>query len=397
MTSIHISRPTMLLGSFLVAIGFTACIPVPASVGEGLDEAGDDAETDDAVETEDAPAAGGLQPVWSELHEPGTRVGEMIGMPDGGLVTVNWTFSDHPIAVHMTRYDPDGTIAWTRPVDGKILALLPLPDGRILAGGETNGNLRASISILDGDGTSVANYVHPVPGPDPANSRVADIVVDDDDIFYLVSKAGIEPGVPGDELYRIGYDLAEPELLYDGFEMSPNDLGLLPSGEILTVERMPPDYETERMRTFSPSGELLTVQQLPTDPIAGSRFADDEPLVMLSWIEGAVTLQGIDGTADIDLTLPSDSFGSGPMLTFDGDVAMAVSGDGAESIDWFQYSAAGDLIRSGEFEPFQGDQHSPSDIVIAADGSLYIGGTEADSTMDVPYNVRGFVLKLPPA
>lgn len=110
---------------------------------------------------------GSLSPGFGELSGLNTYAFALAAQPDGKLlVGGDFATADWQSRTRIARYNSDGTLDATFGLNGgpngRVLNLLPLPDGRIFVGGafnSVNGASRARMAILSSTGAVDANFI----------------------------------------------------------------------------------------------------------------------------------------------------------------------------------------------------------------------------------------------
>jgi len=358
-----------------------ACTPFPKNVGDEDLEAGDDPTGGD----DDDP-----EPLWSHVLSADSAIVRMVGMPDDGVATI--TLDLEAGQDRVTRYSPEGDVLWEVEVGSTWLdSITSLPDGRVIVGGARGRGPHATLWQLSPAGAIETTYSHPQPGDAESNGSVSELVVTGTGMAYVVQNRGVGAGAPISELWWANLAL-EPQWSWEGLE-DLDDLAVLPSGEILTLEDHSYEDGTNLLRTFTPAGAPVDEQVVPR-----GRFADDQPLVKFDDLDDLNTrLVGVGGTSAIDMVVP-------------GFPVAATHGHGVAVLSLFdfpstgmklvQLDAAGAELRTLTRLPLQEEVAAGMDVVIASDGSVYISGYETtprtDEDPDQNNPLYGFILKLPP-
>jgi hypothetical protein len=360
------------------------CIPQAKDVGDDVLDTGDPTDTD----TGEALDPTALE--WSYVLPAETAIPRITGMADGGVAAIELRYE--PYGQWVTRYAPDGAVLWQVDLGSQWLhSIATLPDGRLVLGGTVEqGGLRATLWRLSSAGVVEAMHVHPLPGDSASNASVSDIAVSSTGLAYLVNNSGIDVGTPAGELWWDDFELA-PQWSWTGFPGHVAAVAVMPAGEIHTLEQHSSEDGTDLMRAFTAAGAPAGEQVVPR-----SRFADDQPLVRIEDMDdGGVRLLGEGGTSTLDMLLPTHPLLTHPRIVTHGHGVAIVDVIDHDELTLLQLDADGLEIRSLVRPALAMNTVSPSDVVIAPDGSVYVSGYELDRTDPSPI-MHGFILKLPP-
>lgn len=345
------------------------CDPPPKSIG------------DDILGTPDPHA-----PEWSHVLPAETFVFGIAATPDGGVAAIEHRYE--PYEQRVVRYGADGGVLWQADVGSFWLnSIAVLPEGHVVVGGGTSGanegSVHATLWRLSPAGTVDATYVHPSVDPEGAHA-IEHLAVSGTGVAYVVS---------GGEVGRVDLDLV-PQWSWTGFAGSVESLGVLPSGEVVTLEQHSWQEGTALLRTFTPAGLLANEEVVPR-----GRFAADEPLLRTEELDdGSLRLSAVGGTSTIDLTLAGDPPAAARRVAHGhGMVAVVGPEDAGTVMTVLQLDENGAELRALSRPPLAKDTVVPLDVAIAPDGSIYVSGHEnvLVSETDPPIG-HGFLLKLPP-
>lgn len=382
MVQSHCTHP-VLAGAAAALSLLLACTPLPKSIGDDeLDDDGGEPTTADAGEE-----SSGLDPsvpLWSYVLPADTMVVGLTGMPDGGVAVI-----EHRLEIreqHITRYDPAGAVLWRVEMDSwGIYEIAALADGRLFLGGtvRVDGDLHAATWRMSASGDVEATHVH---GSSEAGGidSVTSLAVSEAGVAYHTDQTSLEPGEAANTLWWADLEL-EPQWSTNDFEGSVESVGILPSGEVVTLEESPLGDGTSIVRTFTAAGAPVGDEVVPH-----SRFADDVPLLRIeSAADGGGRIVGFGGTSSLDVLIPADPPASNRPSTHGNGAAAVATAD--DQLALFQVDGSGAVLRDVLLPPLSGESVSPLDVSIASDGSVYVCGYETEANIE-----HGFILKLPP-
>jgi len=374
----HVSSKSIALG--VLSLSCLGCDPDPKNVGNGL-ESGGSSESGGA----DDGAMG-----WQHELPLGEVVFKAAAMPDGGLVVSTLDYLNFQ-GSRIIRYAPDGTVSWEQQVGSQLHALATLDDGRIIAAGMAYDGVQSVAALwrLSPEGSIEALHEFPRPGAfEFSNGDVRDLVVSDAGVAYVVHNNGEDLVVPRAQLYWSGLDLV-PQWSWEEFTVTPDDVAILPSGELRTIERPTGSYEDDvLLRSFSPTGMLLGTAMLPS-----GKFADDAPLIEVGRSNEGVWARGIEGTSDLELSYAQADFGftSGLVASNGAGLGLVVLAEDQHYVA-LQHGP-GEMSREEILPSPCLEQPVLSDVVVVPDGSMYVVGFCLQGVD--PQERRGFVLQLP--